>query len=56
MKEMIAKKIAGLMNDNAKKKAIQMFYDKNKDNPDIDKLLKKMKEYLGYDGEDVPKR
>lgn len=53
---MIAKKIAGLMNDTAKRQAIQMFYDKNKDKPDIEKLLKDMKEYLGYEGKDVPKR
>ena len=56
MKEQIAKKIVSLMNDGAKKKAIQMFYEKNKDNPDIDKLLKDMKDYLDYHEEEVPKR
>lgn len=56
MKEMIAKKIAGLMNDTAKRNAIQMFYDKNKDNPEIDKLLKDIRDYIDYHKEDVPKR
>lgn len=48
MKKEIAKKIVSMMNNDAKRKAIQMFYDKHKDNPNIDRLMEEMRGYLNY--------
>lgn len=56
MKEQIAKKFASMMSVDQKKQTIQAFYDKNKNNANIDKLVEDMKKMLGYDGDDVPKK
>jgi len=56
MKEKIAQMIIDRMNDDQKRDMIQKFYDRNKDNPQIDEMVQSMKSKLGYDGKDVPKR
>lgn len=55
MKKIIAEKIASMMNDTAKKRALDMFYEKNKDKENIRELIKEMQDYLDYNYNPITK-
>jgi hypothetical protein len=55
MKEQFAKQIAKQIRklpDNTKRDFMKKFYEKNKDNPDVDKLCEQLKEQIGYGKDD----
>ena len=56
IKEKVARTMADMMSEDQKKDAIQKFYEVNKARPEIETLLKNIKEMLKYDKDDVPKR
>ena len=52
MKDAIAEKIAGRIKtlpDHMKRDFMKSFYEKNKDNPEIDSLCEQLREKIGYD-------
>ena len=50
----MASKIASIMNDDMKRKMIQGFYDRHKNDVDFEHTLKEMRVLLNYFEEDVP--
>jgi len=52
MKKILADLIIKKLNDKQKRDMIQKFYEKNKNRPDVDKLVDDMKKMLNYDKDD----
>jgi hypothetical protein len=55
MKEFMAKEIAKQMKKLPKEKKrgfMQKFWEKNKNNPDVEKHVQQMKEMIGYESDD----
>jgi hypothetical protein len=55
-KEIFAKELVKHMSDDKKRQGIQKFYDLHKKDADFELKLKLLKEMMGYQKDDVPKR